>query len=326
MRKFHIILFLFGAAIFAACSQTSGGSAVSASVEKTTTPVVTETADYVQVQESEDPDESVEEPAQVEQPTATAGPTATALPESWEDYPVVPNISQRAIEIYLQGIAQGNDPHSFSKIGDCQNITTYFLADFENPNLYSLGDEYAYLQDTIDYFYGSYSRESLAVAGGLNVARVLSPLHADLELCEPNEHPLACEVRVNNPSVALVSLEENWGSRTPEEYETYLRKVIEYLIDENVLPILATKADNLEGDHSINQVIVKVAADYDIPLWNFWLAVQPLPNHGLQADGFHLTKAGAYFDDPPHMLSSWPWRNLTALQTLDAVLQAVATE
>lgn len=250
-------------------------------------------------------------------------PTPTPLPASWEEYPVIPNISPTALAIYQKGIKMGNDPNSFSKIGDCQNITTYFLAPLEDPKLYSLGDEYGYLQDTIDHFNGSFSRESLAVAGGLNVARVLSPFHSDIEKCEPNEHPLACEVRVNNPSIAIVSLEENWSSRTSEEYEEYLRRVIEYLIGEGVLPILATKADNLEGDHRINRTVVKLAEEYELPLWNFWRAVQPLPNHGLEEDGFHLTVAGPYFDSEGHMKSAWPWRNLTALQSLNAVLEAV---
>jgi hypothetical protein len=251
-------------------------------------------------------------------------PSPTPTPENWQDYPVVPDISQRAIEIYQQGIAMGNDPHRFSKIGDCQNITTYFLAPFEDPDLYSLGDEYAYLQDVIDWYFGSFSRESLSVAGGLNVARVLSPLHADADQCSPNEHSLACEVRVYNPSVAIVSLEENWSDRTPEQYEEHLHTIIEYLIAEGVLPILTTKADNLEGDHSINKTIVRLAGEYEIPLWNFWLAVQPLPNHGLKKDGFHLTLAGPYMDDKTHMKSAWPWRNLTALQALNAVLEAVS--
>lgn len=252
--------------------------------------------------------------------------TPTPLPDSWKDYPVIPNISPRALEIYQAGIESGNDPHAFSKIGDCQNITTYFLAPFEDPELHSLGEEYAYLQETIDYFYGSYSRESLAVAGGLNVARVLSPFHSDVDLCEPNEHPLSCEVRIQNPSIAIVSLEENWESRTSEEYEQHLRTVIDFLISENVLPILATKADNLEGDHSINKTIVKLAAEYQIPLWNFWRAVQPLPHHGLEGDGFHLTLAGPYLDQESNMKAAWPWRNLTALQSLEAVLEAVNGE
>jgi hypothetical protein len=253
---------------------------------------------------------------------ATSTPNETASeeirPENWQDYPVVPVLSAAALEIYQQGLLDGNDPHNFSKIGDCQNITTYFLSAFDDPELYALGD-YPDLQDTIEWFAGSWERESLAVAGGLNVARVLSPFHANRDVCEPNENSLTCELRVHNPSVALVSLEENWSQRTPEEYEKHLRTIVETLIAEGVLPILATKADNLEGDHSINAAVARVAADYDVPLWNFWLAVQPLPSHGLQADGFHLTLAGAYFDDPLRMERAWPWRNLTALQALDAV-------
>src|SRR3990170_2633870 len=249
-----------------------------------------------------------------EEETPTQEPPVT----NWQDYPVVPELSDRAIEILEQGLRMGNDPNSFSKIGDCQNITTYFLSAFEDPDLYSLGD-YADLQETIDWYFGSFSRESLAVAGGLNVARVLSPFHAKREFCEPNENSLACEVRIYNPSVALLSLEENWSQRTPEEYEKHLRTIVESMIAEGVLPILATKADNLEGDNSLNATIARVAAEYEIPLWNFWRAVQPLPGNGLEADGFHLTLAGSYFDDPPHMEKAWPWRNLTALQVLDAV-------
>ena len=256
-------------------------------------------------------------------PSKTPTPTSTKLPESWQLYPVIPEVSPRAIEIYQRGIAMGNDPHHFSKIGDCQNISTYFLAPLEDPDLHSLGEEYANLQEVIDWFFGSYSRESLAVAGGLNVAAVLSPFHADVEKCKPNEHPLACEVRIHNPSIAIVSLEENWGSRTAKNYEEHLRTIIEYLISEGILPILATKADNIEGDYSINKTITKVAEEYELPIWNFWLAVQPLPNHGLKNDGFHLTLAGPYFDSEWHMESGWTIRNLTALQTLDVVWRAV---
>ncbi len=85
------------------------------------------------------------------------------------------------------------------------------------------------------------------------------------------------------------------------------------------MPIIATKADNLEGNHAINATIAQIAYEYDIPLWNFWAALQPLPDRGLWSDGFHLTFARNFFDDPVRMKNAWPWRNLTALQTLDVV-------
>ena len=79
----------------------------------------------------------------------------------------------------------------------------------------------------------------------------------------------------HNPSVALISFEEAWDGNV-EKYETYLRQVIEYAIEQGVVPVVATKADNLEGGNRINALIARLAWEYDIPLWNFWAAVQPL--------------------------------------------------
>ena len=70
--------------------------------------------------------------------------------------------------------------------------------------------------------------------------------------------------------------------------------------------------------------IAQIAYEYEIPMWNFWAAVQPLPHHGLSGDGFHLTFSRNFFDDHNRMKSAWPWRNLTALQTLDAVHKALS--
>jgi hypothetical protein len=43
----------------------------------------------------------------------------------------------------------------------------------------------------------------------------------------------------------------------------------------------------------------------------------------LTVDGFHLTQARDFFDDPGRMRAGWPWRNLTALQAIDAVWHGV---
>ena len=262
----------------------------------------------------------------------TLPPTRTPLAAgAWMTLPVIPTVSETAREIYLRGIAMGNNPHAFSKIGDCQSITTYFLAYFDLPGYYELGD-YTYLQETIDWYTGSFERESLAVRGGFNAAAILSPLRADPTQCNVNESPVACEIRVHNPSLVLISMEE-WWTAHPENYENYMRQILELVISEGVLPILATKADNLEGDHTINQTIARLAWEYDIPLWNFWLAVQTIPNHGLiaetpdgQPDMFHLTHSASYYNysDPYSLQSGWGVRNLTALQSMDAVRNGLA--
>ena len=257
-------------------------------------------------------------------PAPTALSTSTPKPplakDSWMQMPAVPvDISNSMREVYQRGLETGNDPKRFSVIGDCQNVSSYFLSIFDRPGEFSLGEEYAYLQPTIDYYQDSFSRQSLAVKGGFNVAAILSPLRADPKSCNKNESPLDCELRTWKPSVVFVSMETWWSEKPEEEYDKYMRRVIERILEAGAVPIIATKADNLEGDHDINATIAQIAYDYDIPLWNFWAAIQPLPNHGLWQDGFHLTFARSFFDDPVRMKNAWPWRNLTALQTLDIV-------
>jgi len=245
--------------------------------------------------------------------------------DAWMQMPPVPSgVSDAMHGVYQRGLELGNDPTHFSIIGDCQNVSSYFLSVFEQPGEFSLGEEYAYLQPTVDYYKGSYSRVSVAVKGGFNAAAVISPLRADPEVCNPNESPLDCELRIWRPSIVIVSMETWWSQKPEEEYEKYMRRVLDRIIETGAVPIIATKADNLEGNHSINATVAKLAYEYDIPLWNFWAAVQPLPDHGLSDDGFHLTFARNFFDDPVRMINAWPWRNLTALQTLDAVRRDLA--
>jgi hypothetical protein len=235
------------------------------------------------------------------------------------EWPVVPSVSARMKEVYQQGLAAGRNPSRFSKIGDCQNVDSYFLSAFDHPDEYRLGMEYAYLEPTIVHFRGSWSRKSLAVQGGFNVAAVLAPFRADPNYCRADESPLDCELRVFNPSLVIISMETWWGKKPAETYERYLRQIVERVLAQGIVPILATKADNLEGDHSINLAIARVAYEYQVPLWNFWRAVQPLPAHGLSPDGFHLTFSRNFFDDARAMENAWPWRNLTALQSIDVV-------
>jgi len=250
----------------------------------------------------------------VEDNHVTSTPDLRLPPERWQEWPVVPAVSARAREIYQRGLALGNDPHAFSKIGDCQSIPASFLGIYDTDR-YSFAPEYQYLQETVDYYAGSFNREGESVRGGFNTSSVLLPFWANAKVCQPGENPLACENRIHNPSLVFISLEVWFEGRTPDVYEKYLRQIIEYNLEQGTLPILATKADNVEGDYSINATIANLAYEYELPLWNFWLAVQPLPNHGLDPTdetGFHLN------------LDGWNRRSFSALQVLDAVHRATA--
>jgi hypothetical protein len=257
-------------------------------------------------------------------PSATASITPTLAPDAWKAMPVFPQVvSQRMIEVYQRGLARGRDPSHFSKFGDCQSVNPYFLTMFDTGD-YHLGD-YAYLQPTIDHFAGSWERDSFAVKGGLNVAAVQTLYWTDPVNCGAGVSPMACEINKHNPSIVLISFETWWADKPASLYETRLRSLVDFVLSQDAVPILATKADNVEGDYGINAAIARVAYEYGIPLWNFWAATYPLDGHGVTEDGFHLTGFGtrSYFDDPVRMESAWPWRNLTALQAIDAVYRAL---
>jgi hypothetical protein len=265
----------------------------------------------------------------VAQPSATPPPAATPTmqptamedlrlpPEEWQKWPVIPTLSQAMGEVYVKGLAMGNNPHAFSKVGDCQNIPSFFLGFLDDPTRYSLKGEDASQQETIDNFAGSFSRYGYSLKGGYNLPAVFSPLRADPDHCFAGETPLECEYRDNRPSFVFIAMETNYHGRTAESYEAYLRQAVEFFIAHGTVPILATKADNTETDHSINYAIARVAYDYDAPLWNFWLSVQPLPDHGIDwardPDGFHITYI------------AMTKRSYSALEVLDALWrQAVA--
>src|SRR6185369_14327369 len=105
------------------------------------------------------------------------------------------------------GLALGNDPHAFSKIGDCNSTTPFFLAPFDKGE-YALGG-YASLQGAINNFAGSFDRDGAAAHDGLNTDSIFDSTWADPNLCEASETPVACELRIHRPSIVFVSLGTN---------------------------------------------------------------------------------------------------------------------
>ncbi len=249
--------------------------------------------------------------------TQRARPAPTFYPEEWQDMPVLPELSPRALEILADGLAKGNNPNAFSKVGDCESQASWFLEPFDlGPAHYSLGEYEDELAPVIEYYAGSHKRLSMAAKPGFTAASLISPIWADPQQCEKGETPLDCEYRIHRPLVAFVMVGTNDASN-PTTFEGHMRAVIERTIELGILPVLGTKADNVEGDHFINQTMVRLAHEYGLPVWNYWAAVQDLPAQGLQEDGVHLTFAAPYFDRPGVFERAWPVRNLNALQVLE---------
>src|SRR4029078_755050 len=135
----------------------------------------------------------------------------------------------------------------------------------------------------IEYFAGSFGRIGIAARRGFNTDRILDRRMSNSPICQSGESLLSCELRLQRPAFAILSLGTNqvWQ---PEEFEAGMREILDILVSKNVVPILSTKGDNLEGDQRINESIACLAQQYDVPLWNFCAAIQPLPHHGLQPD------------------------------------------
>ena len=256
-------------------------------------------------------------------PAPTATPTPIPIEAAdWKNWSVVPTLRPEMLNVYANGQALGRDIHVVSVVGDCESSSDWFLKEFsKGARYYDLGP-YTDLQATIDHFNASLGYQSYAALRGATASTVLSPLWADSKACQPNETPLACEYRLHNPAFAFIALGTN-DIHKIDQFEPKMREIINYTLEQGIVPILVTKADNLEGDDQINLTIARLAAEYQLPVWNFWAAVQPLPGHGLQEDGAHLTFGSNFFNDPENLNGAWAMRNLTALQVLEVMRTAM---
>jgi LysM repeat protein len=269
-------------------------------------------------------------------PTARPVPAGTPLPAP-SQYDYVFNVSANTVAIFQTGQARGRRANVFAKVGDSITVSPAFL--------YSVGvgryelHNYAYLQSVIDNFsaewartHNSFSNETLAAKVGWSTRAVMSPGAGDPAVCGPDETPLDCEYRLTNPAFAIIMLGTNDVPGTPDgSYEKALRRVIERTLEYGIVPILSTlpplHRQGLEGRvEAFNYIVQKLAYEYDIPLLDYWAALQGLPNQGMGKDGVHPTWApsGHYADFAPEYLTyGMPVRALTALQALDAVWRAV---
>jgi hypothetical protein len=231
-------------------------------------------------------------------------------PYQWSSWPQVPEFNPYLKLLHERGLANGYMDNRYSALGDCQSMPGVFMGMYETLDEVVLGEDEGYLYETIDYYSGSFKHESLTVIDGLSPPTALSPMWNDPEQCDAAESPLDCELRVNQPGVMFINLGTNWKENASlENYEKYLREIIETLLAQGVVPVLSTKADNIEGGHRINALTANLAYEYQIPLWNFWAAADTLENHGL--DG---SRDSVYLS-----VEAWAMRSHLALQTLDGL-------
>jgi hypothetical protein len=256
-------------------------------------------------------------PTETLSPTPTITNTALPFPNTLGNS-YLPVVSQRAIGVYQYGLTLGNNPNIFSRLGDCHSSSPGFLGAFDSTSSYRLGP-FADLQEVVGYYAGAFSNPSQAAYSGLHMGSFFSPLWANPAFCQSGENVMDCEYRRYKPSVIFLNIGTLNMASPDEEYERFVRPIIEYWIGKGVVPILNTKADNIEGGDRFNIILRRLAYEYDMPLWDFARVAHSLPNNGLGGDNVHLSEGSPYFDDPVQMQTGWTLRNLTGLQALNVV-------
>ena len=216
-----------------------------------------------------------------------AGPPAS----EWKQWPVLPEtLSSEMIAIYQRGVALGNNEHAFSVLGDCQSIPDVFMGIYDqDPDFVAeLPEE---LQQTVRHFGGSFERYSPTVKDGTTEGALLWYGWNDnlAGECQHGESPLDCELRVHKPTVVFLHTGTHWEARSRD----YLIKIINKIKAANAIPVIVTKADNREKDGRVNQTLADLAAEFNLPVWNFWASVQHLPENGMEpGSDMYLSEAG----------------------------------
>jgi hypothetical protein len=231
----------------------------------------------------------------------------------------------RARQILALGLKSGRDARMFAVAGDSNSAWRRTLGRLANGQLSFAGDRA--LAPLVARFDAAFARQSVAVGGGYRAADMFLAERAHPS-CQPGEPMFPCELRQTNASIVFIQL--GTGDKFAwREFEGNLRAMIDHALARNVLPVLVTKADDIDSIQGgapfnhINDVTRKVAAAYQLPLLDFYAATRDLPvipNPELPTRPFTKTglhdEWGYYF----HLTDqACELRVLSTLQMLDAV-------
>jgi hypothetical protein len=224
----------------------------------------------------------------------------------------ITSLSYRARQVYARSLLAGHDARMFTLAGDSNSNPLRFLDRITTGAFVTT--TLPELQATVAWFTPSYSHVDLAVGGGFRAADMFDTSKVtSADGCVQGEGMFACELRKSNASIVFIQL--GTGDKFVwRQFEANYRTMIDYALSQNVLPVLVTKADDIESQQGgasygfINSVIRRLAWEYQMPLVDLWAATRDMPvilnpalptrpftKYGLQDEWgyyFHLTDAG----------------------------------
>jgi hypothetical protein len=267
--------------------------------------------------------------------TRTPWPTRTPLSSSSNRRARVParyrvhlsGVGQHLRAVYELGQTLGRNRGAFSKVGDCQSVEVHFMQGLESGD-YVLG-EYVNLQGVLNQFLGSYRRVGPSALDGNHPDILLNPLWADANRCDDGENSLQCEIRLHNPSIAIIFIQPRvTGTNWQVRYHDGLTQAVQQSLDMGVIPVLSTLF-GWQGHDTVvemtNSVVKQVGAEMNVPVWDFYRSVEDLPTQGDRGN-WHMTLSPTNnldFSDPANFKYAMVLRNFEALQVLDIVWREV---
>lgn len=245
--------------------------------------------------------------------------------------PVIPSISNTAVEIYRLGQANGRTASAVTKVGDCNAGDPRFLDSFAHGD-YTLG-EYGYLLPAIQYYAWSLAESSPAARLGNTSNSVTDPIFADPALCNTGETTIQCAYRRSNAAIAVITfgMFESFYVGDLDVFRQGMDTIISEAVNRGIIPVMIIPS-TVPGPHQgigleYNRVMVELGRQYGIPVINYWRAARTLPGYGLSDDQFHFSDRNYHythldFIGEQHTLG-YTLLNLVIMQTLHEIYHAV---
>jgi hypothetical protein len=237
--------------------------------------------------------------------------------------------------IFAHGQTLGNHALVFAKVGDSITLSPSYLYAI-GEGYFDLG-EYSHLNAIIRYFTAvtvnnshrnSYNHQPISAGVGWSAFHVFDTASAKPAYCGVYESPIACEYRTLKPSFAVILFGTNdVGYRTDAQFETDMRRIIDFSIEQGVIPILSTIPPQI-GTHNphrvadFNAIIISLVDEYHLPYMDYHGALSRLSNWGLTYDGLHPSTPPNGYEDTARLNENtlrygYVVRNLLTLEILN---------
>jgi hypothetical protein len=231
----------------------------------------------------------------------------------------IPDIAQLANttnlnNVFSTGQGSGKQTVVFSYAGDQSVGSGDFLDGFSDSNVYNLGG--SGLDGVVGFYGGNFALGNVAAGDNWTIEDLFNPALAPAD-CN-GATPLQCEIDQRQPAIMFISFRPSNATATAKDvFQANLISVVDTLTSNGVIPVLATLPDDGSVDSTTlakyNEVIVTVAQNAGVPLWNVYNAMQPVG----QGNVYSVTGNNAF--DLNDTSGGVNRRNLSALQILQAI-------